>query len=90
MLNEIINGKYKVFSVNFLVFLIINISQEEIIEKYIVNINLTTVSARLIFWKSKDYVEQVTKGCGIMWDGGIFYLKLKRFNLKSINVSKFK
>lgn len=31
--------------------------------------------ARFIFSKSNDYVEQVTTGCGIMWEGGKISLK---------------
>ena len=49
-----------------------------VIEKLNVNIILTTVSGNVHFLKGKDYVEQETIRCGIVWEGGTFSLKAKK------------
>ena len=36
--------------------------------------------------KSKDNVKEVTTGCGIVWEGGIFSIKTKKID--TINISK--
>ena len=66
MLYEIINGKYKAFFSQFFSFSHNKNQLRGKTKKKKVKIVLTTVSGRIIFSKSRDYVEQITIGCSIV------------------------